>query len=452
MESKNRYQEAAAKIREAANRKRQEKKEKYVQFVKDMHQRLAESSRKKRAASARIPPAKTSHTVQAARNRSKIPRLNVAEDTEDLLKQVCASRMEDVRSFLESQLRKKTITSSTTTRLRHVKYRECMIHATKIQREELPFQRVVKRRWDRRSATMDNCAFCTTSSMQARVRSAESGLEKPELVMSEPCTPRALDGWNIPTSFSALDIRCVEEFLDTALAASPKREPALPNSEGPLLVLPTYKDHSKIQEPETFAQKLSARRKLQTNARLLRRAVSSDLSMNGSEHLRSKMYTLDECLDKRVRSQNCSGMRSSVPSPTSSNLNRNSAECRQLPSDNLVHCPRLRIEDGVTTCSMGVVVLRGRDEYEVRGQGQQFFSDVWKCAMLAERRCASERAQLLSDAKKKRKQGEWVSSCVTESLKRKGLQMLYELYEWKKCKDMACKFRHYVTAIMEKTL
>ncbi|BFI28026.1 hypothetical protein MPTK2_2g15690 [Marchantia polymorpha subsp. ruderalis] len=396
--------EAAAKIREATNRKRQEKKEKYVQFVKDMHQRLAESSKKMRVASGRIPPAKTSYTVQAARNRIKIPRLNVAEDTEDMLKQ--ASRMEDVRSFLESQLRKKTKTSSTTTRLRDVKYRECMIHATKTQNEEPPLQRAVKRSWDRPSATMDNEELGLSPIVKPFLVMLPTTpvAQKPELVKSEPCTPRALDGWNIPTSFSALDMRCVEEFLDTALEASPKPEPepALLNSKGPPLDLPTHNDHPDVQKPETLAQKLSAERKLQTNARLLRRAVSSDPSTKGCERLRSKSNAENESLDKRVRSQNCNGTMSLVPSPTASNLNRSDAECTQHSSDDLVHCPRLRIEDGVTTCSMGVVVLRGRHEYEVRGQAQQYFSDVWKCAMLAERRCASERAHLLFEAKKKR--------------------------------------------------
>ncbi|KAL2644808.1 hypothetical protein R1flu_012395 [Riccia fluitans] len=253
--------------------------------------------------------------------------------------------------------------------------------------------------------------------------------QNPELVMSEPCTPRnPLEGWSISMPFSALAMREVDDIIAlaspassgkaSALSITPKLPPlVLPSSSKektrqetetssqrlsitklPPLVLPSFAKDVTRQETETFSQKLSARRKIEANnARLFCRATSSDMAMRCFERIISKSIPAesgDTLVDEKFLPRTCCGAEAPRKSPTSCHLRRNDEDAGEHRSH--------KRRNGTTTCSMGVAVLRDREDYENRGQCKQSFSDVWKSAMDAERRYASERARLISDVKRRR--------------------------------------------------
>ncbi|KAL3698069.1 hypothetical protein R1sor_012145 [Riccia sorocarpa] len=393
--------DAAAKVREETQKKKKEKTEKYLKFLKDLQHRVAESSKEKRNnTSVKVP-----RSVVADNQSDITSNFKDSDNIVDFPKQLLifaqrlnkwVSRTENGQGFLQAQLPRSSPLVAKQNDLG--KRSECQPHAALAENDEAQIENEVRRKEEK--PVLTNQSEGTSSPKPLVTVTAKPPLpEKLEQAMSEPGTPgHPLEGWSIPMACSTLEMREVDDFVALASPASSEKQSELSTKKLPPLVLPASAPAR--QETQTLSQKLSERRKVEAdNVRLLSRPASSERTMKCGDRITSRSIRSDcagdSLVDEKVRPQTCPGAEAPKKPPAARQLRRNDDDAGDYRSQK-------RRNGAATSCSTGVALLKEREEHENWGQGKQSFSDVWKFAMDAERRYASERARLLSDVKRRR--------------------------------------------------
>ncbi|CAM6103646.1 unnamed protein product [Calypogeia fissa] len=384
--------EAAAKITEATQARQKEKEEKYGKFLRELHSRVVVASSKEKNLS-KIPPARPRRLPFGQINTDSNLRRSKFDGSAGhdrgrglgpIFKEV--PKMDKVRVYLEKELQKNSKHGNGISKL----HRECMVQALVRQKAMDP---LVKQECSNDNMRGDKMSmFKKTDSTFPKLLPKPfyvplppiDSAQVPEFVNSEPCTPT---GWNyIPTSFSALEMRSLESATsptppDTTEVVDDEVNPTPVSSPSP-------KGNSKQLHVESCGRLVLGR----SQSSLNRFSRVGRTQMRGKENITSNTSTGNWIVNDNT--ETCT--KEPLGKFVSSDIKPKQSQCEASVSGSSLST------EGVTTCPMGVVVLKGREEYDMRGQGKQFFSDVWKCAMEVERRCAHERAHFLYVLEKKR--------------------------------------------------